>query len=322
MYTIIVSDYNEYPGRPATKYRIGYNFETGSEPPVLPTVNLNNSFSFSLGVGVINSYTPSTLSNNYSGYAKSGVRNGVTPKSTKFGYASNFFVVNKRITNVEWVSNSGPQKNAVAQNELGDWFTYEALTTSDASGTGIRLEIVAPSPATGDYTIITDTDDDSSSYIDRGIILPGGLKISGSYNSAVFCRNQFDYTNDDKGTVFTAKSLYELPEKFDNLVSFIPDQRQSTTLTYKVAISWDRIVDWKSSPFTTNQKNSILSKYDNNDFGSSGVDIHTITHKINNNNTNLSGLLQSTLRRQRTLEEQDIRYGQTFPKLNINIVPG
>ena len=322
MYTVIYSDYNEYPGRPATRYTAGYNFESGIGPAVLPTVNLNNNFSFTLSAGIYNSYLPLTYNSGYQGFANTGVRNGDAPQSTRFGYASSLFNINKRITDVQWVLDGGPQGNGAAQNELGEWFTYEALRASDGDGNGIRLDVVPPPSPTGNYTIVTDTPDYDSTYNETGIALWNQLKISGSYNSAVFCHNQFEYTNDDIGTVYNAKSLYELPRKFDNLVSFIPDQRESTTLTYRVRVSWNRTEDWKSSPFTTGQRNTILAKYTDNDMAPSGVDIHTITHKINNNKNNWNALLNSTIARQRTLEEQDTRYGQTFPKLKIKVVAG
>lgn len=322
MYTVIYSDYNTYPGKPATRYTAGYNFETGIGPAVLPTVNLNNNFSFTLSAGVYNSYLPLTYNSGYQGFANTGVRNGDAPQSTRFGYASSLFNINKRITDVQWVVDGGPQGNGAAQNELGEWFTYEALRASDGDGNGIRLDVVPPPSPTGNYTIVTDTPDYDSTYTDTGITLWNQLKISGSYNSAVFCHNQFEYTNDAIGTVYNAKSLYELPRKFDNLVSFIPDQRESTTLTYRVRVSWERIADWKASPFSTSQRNSILGRYTDNDMGPSGVDIHTITHKINNNKNNWNALLNSTIARQRTLEEQDTRYGQTFPKLKIKVVAG
>jgi len=322
MYTVIYNDYNTYPGRPATKYIAGYNSETGLEPPVLPTVNLQNNFSFTLNAGVVNSYLPSTLDDNYQGYANTGVRNGAAPQSTQFGYSTNLFGIIKRITKVEWVLNGGPQGNGAAQNELGEWLTYESLRVSDNDGTGIRLESIPPSPSTGNYTIVTDTQDYDDTYTDVGIAFWDQLKISGSYNAAVFCHNQFQYTNDDKGTVYSANSFYELPQKIDNIVSFIPDQRKSTTLTYRIKVSWDRIENWKSSPFTTSQRNTILGNYNTNNLGTSGTDIHTITHTINNTNNNWSALLNYTIARQRTLEEQNVRYGQTFPKLQINVVPG
>lgn len=322
MYTVIYNDYNTYPGKPATRFSPGYNFETGAEPAVLPTVNLQNNFSFTLSAGVRNSYMPSTLDDNYQGFANTGVRNGAAPQSTKFGYASSLFNIGKRITKVEWVLNGGPQGNAAAQNELGEWLTYESLRTSDSDGTGIRLELIPPSSPTGNYEIITDTPDYDSTETDVGIALWDQLKISGSYNAAVFCHNQFQYTNDDIGTVYNANSFYELPQKIDNIVSFIPDQRRSTTLTYRVKVSWDRIENWKSSPFTTAQRNTILANYNINDLGASGTDIHTITHTINNTNNNWSALLNYTIARQRTLEEQNARYGQTFPKLQIDVVPG
>lgn len=322
MYTVIYNDYNTYPGKPATKFTAGYNSETGLQPALLPTVNLQNNFSFTLNAGVRNSYMPSTRDDNYQGFANTRVRNGAAPKSTKFGYASSLFNISKRITKVEWVLNGGPQGNGAAQNELGEWLTYESLRTSDSDGTGIRLELISPSSSTGNYEIITDTPDYNSTETDVGIALWDQLKISGSYNAAVFCHNQFQYTNDDIGTVYNAKSLYELPQKFDNLVSFIPDQRKSTTLTYRIKVSWDRINDWKSSPFTTAQRNVILENYDDNNLEASGIDIHIITHTINNNNNNWSALLNYTIARQRTLDEQNTRYGQTFPKLKIDVVPG
>ena len=322
MYTVIYNDYNTYPGKPATRFTAGYNFETGSEPAVLPTVNLQNNFSFTLSAGVINSYLPSTLDDNYQGYANTGVRNGDAPRSTKFGYSSSLFNIGKRITKVEWILNGGPQGNGAAQNELGEWLTYESLRVSDGDGTGIRLETIPPPSPTGNYTIVTDTEEYDSTYTDVGIALWDQLKISGSYNAAVFCHNQFEYTNDDIGTVYRANSLFELPERIDNIVSFIPDQRQTTTLTYRVRVSWSRTENWQSAPFTTGQRNTILGKYTANDMGPTGEDIHTITHTINNNKNNWGAILNSVIARQRSLDEQNTRYGQTFPQLQIKVVSG
>ena len=54
---------------------------------------------------------------------------------------------------------------------------------------------------------------------------------------------------------------------------------------------------------------------------STGTDIHIITHVVNNNNNNWEKILKDTLQKQRTLEEQHERYGQTFPQTQIEITP-
>lgn len=321
MYTIVYSDYNGYPGRPSTQYVPGYNWSTGSEPPVLPTVNLYNNFSFELKTYPINSFLTSSLVENESSYAESGYRDGVSPRSTRFGYTgANVFKIDKIPTYMAWVTNGGPRGNGVAQNEKGDWFTLEALSTADQFGGGLTFASISPSSPTIALSIVTDTYEyagTSSTTVTNW----NTLKIYGSYNAAIFCYNQFDYTNDYEGTVYTAKSLFELPEKFDNLVSFIPDQRQSTTLNFYVRVYWGRSVNWGAwnSALSNADKNKILADYTNNGFGDTGYDLHKVSHTINNNNSNWDKLLQETLKRQRSLDDQHVRYGQDFPTKRIEV---
>jgi hypothetical protein len=317
MNTLVYSDTNSYPGKAATKYTAGYNWATGTEPPLLNAVNIGNNFSFNLYAGIASTSPASTAQNNYKGYANTGVRNGTVPQSPQFGYGTPYINVYKRITNFSWVTNSGPQGNGVAQNERGDWFTYDALTTADRAGSGIKLNTIPANPATGTYTFSVTTGNYSSSYTTGVIPLWPTLNISGSYNAAVFCYNQFDYTNDYEGTVYTAKSLFELPENIDNLVSFIPDQRDKTTLKYTLKIDWVREDVWNLG-FSTGDKNTILSQYTDNGFGPSGTDYHTVTQVINNT-FDWNKLFKETLERQRSVKEQHERYGQTTPYIEISV---
>lgn len=319
MNTLVYSDNNPYPGKPATKYTAGYNWATGTEPPLLNTVNIGNNFSFNLYAGLASASPTSTVQNEYAGYATTGVRNSTVPQSPTFGYATPFINVYKRITNFSWVTNGGPQANGVAQNERGDWFTYEALTTSDRAGGGITLGSVPASPATGTYTFNITTSEYSYAYTTGIIPLWPKLNISGAYNAAVFCYNKFEYTNDYEGTVYKANSLFEMPEKIDNLVSFIPDQREKTTLTYTLKIDWVREVVWNLG-FSAGDRNTILNQYTANGFGPSGSDYHTATHIINNT-FDWNKLFRETLNRQRSLKQQHSRYGQTTPDLDIVVAP-
>jgi hypothetical protein len=324
--TIIYSSYNGYPGRPTTPTVPGYNWFTGKQPPLLPTVNLYNNFSFEIKATTANSFLPSTTEETgstagYAGYASSGVRNGVAPQSARYGVAgTNIY---KAPTAMRWLTNLGPNGNAVAQNERGDWFTTESLTTADQNGGGIKLTSVlnGSSDGTQPFTYLTSTPNYTDTY---NTLLPAcnSLKISGSYNAAVFCYNQFDYINDYSGNVYSAKSLYELPEKIDNLVSFVPDQRQSTTLTFWIAVDWVRFVNWGvwDTIFSEETKQSFLASYGTNGIPASGTDLHMVTHVINNNNPNWSKILREIIsKRQRSLSEQDDRYGQIFPDQVIEV---
>lgn len=324
--TIIYSSYNGYPGRPTTPTVPGYNWLTGKQPPLLPAVNLYNNFSFEIKATTANSFLPSTTEESgstagYMGYASSGVRNGTAPQSARYGVAgANIF---KAPTAMRWLTNLGPNGNAIAQNERGDWFTIEALGTADQNGGGIKLNSIpnGSSSAAQPFTYLTSTPNYTSTL---NTILPecNSLSISGSYNSAVFCYNKFEYTNDYEGNVYEAKSLYQLPQKIDNLVTFIPDQRESTTLTFWLEVDWIRFVNWGiwDLIFTEQKKNDFLNSYGFNGIPASGTDLHKVTHVINNNNPNWSKILNDIIsKRQRTIAEQDQRYGQAFPDQIITV---
>jgi len=327
MDTRVYTDYNPYPGRPSTPTYRGYNFTSGLEPPLLPPVNLFNSFSSIISAAEALINKPSTLEDGTTAetsYVNRGYRPGEVRSAPSFGVDPSLFIFYKQITSVEWMMNGGPEGNGVCVNERGDWFSYEALRRADDQGTGITLTTVAPSVSSlSDYKLSYKYADIAPyDYTLSSIPTWNSLKISGSYNASVFCYNQFDYTNDDKGTIFTARSLYELPEKIDNLVSFVPDQREKTTLTFYVKVNWVRSIQWGAweTLLTNSKKNEIISKYDDAGFGESGYDIHTIKQTVNNNNPNWGKILREILKkRQRSLAEQDLRYGQTFPKQVIEI---
>lgn len=316
---IITSDYNDYPGKGSN-----YDFSSGTELPLLPNVNLFNSFSYTLYADTGNSQLPSTSFDTGRGsYATTGIRNGVAPNSTEFGvFGTNIL---KIPVDVNWVMTGGPSGNGVCQNERGDWFTEEALRTADRMGSGVRLTKIN-NTGTKTVTYITDADTSSGRYTASYSIVnvPAwpDLVITGSYNDAIFCYNLFEYTNDDKGTVYQAKSLYELPEKIDNLVTFIPDSRSSTTLTFTLRVDWIRHENWGSlDSLSAANKNVLLGIYNSNDFGSSGTDFHKVTHVVNNTNDYRRALDQILNQRQRTLQEQDKRYGQNFPATQIKLTP-
>jgi len=142
------------------------------------------------------------------------------------------------------------------------------------------------------------------------------LSIKGSYNAAVLCRMEFGCTSDYEGGTYTARSLFELPERFDRLYKFIPDQREFTTLTFKIEIDWQVAVNWGiyGSNISSSQQNTILQKMGYNSATQTGTDTHVITHVVNNSNNDYEKILRDLLRdRQRTEEEINERYNQTFP---------
>lgn len=311
----IRSDYNRYPGTSAN-----YDFTSGYQLPLLPDVNLFRSFSYTLYAESANSQAPPTLSSTGTNtgrqsYSQTGVRAGVAPNSTRVGYAgANIFKVP---VNVEWVKTGGPDGNGVCQNEKGDWFTEEALGTPDSQGSGVRLGRIV-NPGTKSVTFYTSATAAGGQTVTQTFITTVAawpdLTISGAYNNAVFCYNKFDYTNDNVGTIYTAKSLFELPERFDNLVSFIPDERETTTLTFTIKVDWVRLVSWGAWDFLdTTTKNNLTTTLTNNGFDSAGTEYHTVTHVVNNTNDYSKILRQILDERQRPLSEQDDRYGQSFP---------
>lgn len=319
-YTIVYSDYNGYPGNQGN-----YDYLSGGELPILPAVNLYNSFSFEVKATSINGNAPSTqqsgagVYNSKNSYASTDVRYGT---STTRPYNATAGVHIARVpTAMRWVDTGGPNGDGIAQNERGDWFSREVLSKADGKGGGVSFTETA---ATGDTTLnfITTTPD----YEDAAqltVPLCNNLRIAGTYNASVFCYNKFEYTNDYEGGVYEAKSLFELPEKFDNLVTFIPDQRDKTTLTFTIEVDWKIAVAWGTYGlyFSESQKNSMLSRMGYAGLSDIGTDIHTVTHVVNNNNNNWEKILRETLKKQRSLKKQHERYGQTFPQTQIEITP-
>jgi hypothetical protein len=319
-YTIVYSDYNGYPGNGGN-----YDFLSGGQLPILPDVNLYNSFSFELKATSINGNAPSTQSdgagvyNSRSNYASTSTRYG---SSTSRPYGATAGVHIARVpTAMRWVDNLGPEADGIAQNERGDWFSREVLGKADGKGGGVTFSETPPSTDTTLNFITTTPDYEDATQMT--VPLCNGLRIAGAYNSSVFCYNTFEYTNDYEGGVYLAKSLFELPEKFDNLVTFIPDQREKTTLRFTVEVDWKLEIVWGiyGTLYTSEQQNSMLSRMGYTGASNIGTDIHTITHVVNNNNNNWEKILRETLKKQRTLEEQHERYGQTFPQTQIEITP-
>ena len=85
-YTIVYSDYNGLPGSEST-----YDYRSGAEKPILPDVNLYNSFNFTVKSSNINAGVPPTtqqgagkLDNRYSNntsYSSRGYRYGTSTRS-------------------------------------------------------------------------------------------------------------------------------------------------------------------------------------------------------------------------------------------------
>ncbi len=145
-----------------------------------------------------------------------------------------------------------------------------------------------------------------------GIHCPSG----GGYNAAVFCRNEFGYTDDYEGGTYEVKSLFELPEKFDRLYKFIPDQREFTTLEFQVEVDWQVAVSWGIyTNISSSNQQKILNRMGYTNSNQTGTDTHTITHVVNNSNNDWNRILNELVEeRQRTPEEINKRYGQTFPQ--------
>ena len=317
-YTVIYSDYNGLPGASGN-----YDFKSGGQLPILPDVDLYNSFDFEIKATAVNANTPPTQKSgagaysNASNYRTSGVRNGTSTRAPS-GATAGVHIVRAPIA-MRWIDNLGPDGDGIAQNEKGDWFNREVLGKADGMGGGVQF-IENPNPGgTTTLSFITSTAD----YEDaESIVVPAcnSLSISGSYNNSVFCYNEFGYTNDYEGGLYEVTSLFELPEEFDNLYKFIPDQRETTTLTFTIEVDWQVIVNWGvySAYFTGDQQASMLSRMGYNATGETGTDTHTVTHVINNTN-DWEKIFNEVLTRQRTLDEQHERYGQTFPATEIEI---
>lgn len=324
-YTVVYSKYNGYPGSTDT-----YDFRGARETPLLPDVNLYNSFNFEVKSTTANANASTTQESGAGSYGRGNnyrTTNYRTGTSTRNPHNSYFGTHVARVpTAMRWVDDQGPEGNAIAQNELGDWFTRAVLERSDNNGGGVKFVENAAEAGNFAFTFVTsgtDTRTGQEKNTTHTFQVPhwNTLSIKGSYNAAVFCRNEFGYTNDYEGGTYTARSLWELPEKFDRLYKFIPDQREFTTLTFKIEVDWQVYLHWGiyGQYLSSSQQQSILSKMGYNSANDTGTDTHTITHVVNNSNNDYEKILRDILNeRQRTPEEIDERYNQTFPKTAAN----
>ena len=325
-YTIVYSDYNGLPGSEST-----YDYRSGAEKPILPDVNLYNSFSFTVKSSNINAGVPPTtqegagkLDNRYSNntsYSSRGYRYGTSTQSPSGAYGG--IHVARIPTAMRWVDTNGPNGDGICQNEKGDWFSREVLARPDGNGGGVEF-IQNPTPSGNTtFTLVTDTMEKQSSATFN---VPdwNTLTTKGSYNGAVFCYNEFGYLNDYEGTEYYADSLWEIPEKIDNLFKFIPDQRESTTLTFTIEVDWKVYVSYgiyNANDIGSSNIDKIASSMGYNNLSSqTGTDTHTITHTVLNNNDDWEKILKDILEnRQRSQEEQYERYNQTFPEREFDI---
>ncbi len=327
-YTIVYSDYNGLPGSEST-----YDYRSGAEKPILPDVDLYNSFSFTVKSSNINAGVPPTTEegagrpgvtySNSTNYSSRGYRYGSSTSRPSGAYGG--IHVARIPTAMRWVDTNGPNGDGIAQNEKGDWFSRDVLSRPDGNGGGVEFVQNATPSGNTTFTLVTDTAERQSS---ASFNVPdwNTLSIKGSYNGAVFCYNEFGYTNDYEGGEFYANSLWELPEKFDNLFKFIPDQRETTTLTFTIEVDWKVYVSYgiyNANDIGSSNIDKIAARMGYSNLSSqTGTDTHTITHVVNNDNSNWEKILKDLLEnRQRSLEEQHERYGQTFPDTEIEIVP-
>jgi hypothetical protein len=324
--TVVYSAFNGFPGSQDT-----YDDDSGAEIPILPDVNLYNSFNFELKATSVAARSPTTQDEGAGDYSRSsnfrttGVRNGSSTGAPNGGNYYNGIHVARIPTRMYWVDDQGPEGNAICQSEIGDWFTRDVLAKPDGQGGGVEfIENAAPA-GTFLFTFNTSSDgggdlqEDSHSFTVNNW---NTLSVKGGYNASVFCRNEFGYTNDYEGGTYEVKSLYELPEKFDNLYKFIPDQREFTTLTFKIKVDWALAVHYGAyqASISSSQQNSVLSDMGYNSSGATGTDTHVITHVVNNSNNDYNKILNDLLNdRQRTPEEQRKRYNQTFVETSANM---
>ena len=325
-YTVIYTDYNGYPGSKDT-----YDFFSGAETPLLPDVNLYNTFNFEIESTSAASGTPSTQESGAGSYNKaqswrtSGSRPGT---STKYPHNAYMGVHIARIpTAMRWVNNQGPTNDGIAQNEKGDWFSEEVLAKGDNKGGGVTFVTNAPQAGTYQFTFVTSAEDTRTGGTrtqTHTFSVPywNSLSIKGSYNAAVFCYNEFGYTDDYEGGTYEVSSLWELPEKFDRLYKYIPDQREFTTLTFRVEVDWQLYVSWGiyGNDLSASQQQSILTKMGYNTASQTGTDTHSFTHVVNNSNNDHQKILNDLISdRQRSEEEINERYNQTFPETVENV---
>lgn len=330
--TIIYSDYNGFPGSEDT-----YDFLSGEESPIFPDVTLYNSFDYTLkSTGADARDSPTEVddgatggdlddSDTTPGGAKP-TRSGAST-SPRYGYSSVF--VAKVPTAMRWKTDMGPDGDGAAQNEKGDWFSEEVLGKADRFGPGIRLDEVPRSGTETLYYVQEDTARGTSTAQYTADAW-NYLKIHGAYNAAVFPYNQFAYTDEyptkDNGYGTgggEVDSLYELPGKFNALHKFIPDQRDQTTLTFTVEVDWIRVFinSGYGQYMNQTQKDTVLAGFDGQGVTASGTDLHTVNHVVFNDTSNWKPLLEETLEKQYTTEEQWKNGGQDFPFRTFDLNP-
>lgn len=332
-YTIIYSDYNGLPGGEGN-----YDYLSGAEAPILPAVDLYNSFNFEIKATTAEVSAPPTQTvgagrdgisyNNRTNYRTRNTRYGSSTSKPSGSYVG--IHVARIPTAMRWVDTSGPNGDGIAQNEKGDWLSREVLSKPDGRGSGVTFkENPAPSGNT-DFSFVTNTEEVTAA---ASFTIPdwNSLSIQGSYNGGVFPYNEFGYIDEDPNTYgnadYTSKTyevnnLYELPEKIDQLFKFVPDQRESTTLTFTVEVDWQLYINYGAYAGLISASNQakILSRMGYTTVTQTGTDVHTITHVINNDNSNWPKILEEILAtRQRSQAEQDERLGQTFPNTDIEV---
>ena len=293
-----------------------------SIPELLPGVSVGGYFNVTLSAG--NSTVPSQteISGSYartlSGVTIGGPSSDIiraAPVRPPITLNQPTIVIFKQITNLEWVKNLGPNQNAVARNELGDWFTESALSASDQFGNGIRLETVAASG------IVSETVTAADGTTASGVTYSGftSLKISGSYNSAVFPYTTLSYTNNNSPTVLKVNNIYSFPDKVDSFLGLDADARTTSQLRFTVRVTYTLNVSWGiwNNFLSSTEKNKILALYNARGYttSGSGTELHEITHNVTNNLTAWGDILDDIREnRVRTLTERDYLYQNTSIK--------
>ena len=332
-YTIVFSDYNGLPGGTGN-----YDYLSGAQAPILPAVDLFNSFNFEVKATTAEVAAPPTQKtgagkdgrtySNSTNYRTRGTRYGASTAKPQGAYGG--IHVARVPTDVRWVDTGGPDGDGIAQNEKGDWFNREVLSKADGKGGGVTFVKNPTASGNTDLSFVTSTEEVTAA---ESFTIPAwnSLSIQGSYNGGVFCYNEFGYVDEDPNTYgnadYTSKTyevsnLYELPEKIDQLYKFVPDQRETTTLTFTVEVDWKVYISYGiyAGFIDASNQAKILDRMGYTSATETGTDVHTITHVINNDNSNWPKILEEILAtRQRSQEEQDERLGQTFPKTDIEV---
>lgn len=328
--TIIYSDYNSFPGQEDT-----YDFGSGAQTPIFPDVTLYKSFNYTLKSTGVNS-APSPTQEDRPGGGRPGESSGSAsgtgggrPGERTAGNTgpTNGYVgvyIFKVPTEMRWVTDQGPDGDGACQNEKGDWFSEQVLGEPDRFGPGIKLETVPRSGSSAlPFLQESAPEEGGTESVSVTVTAWNWLKISGAYNASVFPYNEFAFTTDypTKENNYTTgqqevDSLYEVPGKFNNLYKFIPDDREKTTLTFKVEVDWELVPVWSKGVgqyLSESTRTAILGKYATKGIGQTGTDTHTVTHVVYNDTSNWKALLEETLEKQYTTEEQWINGGQDFP---------